>query len=317
MLHLTNGEATASALRLAAIEGDIVSIDDILMEGPLRHGLATPADVLHRAAWLEKRYLIPKADYLSHFGRRDRHARDPGGGKHEEVVLWSEEDLFCQTNLAHFLAKVSDISRLRIAAPPEGPVSRLDAGGLRALLANRRAVRPEVVHAARRFWEALASPHPRALVAFAAERASVWPALSEGARLHLARFPSTRGGLGALERALLATLIEKPRTLRDAFATYARSPPGAYGIGDAQAHAYLRAAATGEAPLCFADDPRALDDAGSDAVWALTPLGLDVLAGRNDAVAARGVDTWLGGVELSGAATPWRWDEPRGALIPT
>lgn len=312
MLHLTNGDATAAALAKAGIEGTIVSVDDILMEGPLRNALATPADLVHRATWLQARLGIPKGEYLAHAGRRARHAREAGADA-REVVLWSEEDLFCQANLAHFLATAARPDALRVAAPAEGHVATLAPEALRERLARRRAVRAEHVHAARRFFDALASPDPRAVERFAREGAPVWPALANGARLHLARFPHARDGLGALERALLRTLEAGPRTFREAFAAYAAAPPGFYGIGDQQALAALREMAR-EPALAFVDDPRALEDAASDARWALTPLGREVLAGRKDAVEARGVDWWLGGVELKGPRAAWRYDGAEGLL---
>lgn len=311
MIHLTNGESTAASLREAGIEGKIESIDDILMDGPLRNALAQPADLLHRAAWLQERLGIPKADYLAAAARRDRLARL--AARHEEVVLWSEEDLFCQANLANFLAKAIAAPRVSLAAPAQGPVATLPAERLRALHASRRAVTPALVEAARAFWRALASPDPRALGSLAPSDA--WPALAVGVRAHLARFPGVQDGLGAPERALLRLVAEKPRPFEAIFpAARVDAALVAYGFGDSQAHALLRQMALGAHPLVFVDDPRALEDGRSPAVWALTPLGRDVLEGRKDAVEARGVDTWLGGVELKGPRAAWRWDDAEGRL---
>lgn len=312
MLHLTNGDTTSLSLREAGVEGEIASIDDIMMEGPWRNALATPADLLHRAAWLQRHLDIPKADALAHAGRREKRAREAGADG-DEVVLWSEEDLFCQVNLAHFLSKAQHVGRMRLAAPASGHVATLSADALRALLAARVPVTRERVETARRFVKALASPDPRAVEAFAREPTPAWPALQDGARLHLRRFPGARDGLGAIERALLRTVAEAPRSFPEIFSAYSRAPPGAYGIGDVQVLAALRAMAR-EPGLVFADDPRALTDGTIDARWALTDLGRDVLAGRKDALAARGAEGWLGGVDLQ--ATPWRWDDEAERLRP-
>jgi hypothetical protein len=48
-----------------------------------------------------------------------------------------------------------------------------------------------------------------------------------------------------------------------------------------------------------------------DARVALTPDGAEVLAGRRDFVDLNGIDLWLGGVQLEGSTTPWRWDGNR------
>lgn len=311
MLHLTNGEATSAALAAAGIEGEIHSVDDILMEGPVRNGLATAQDVLHRAEWLQRRLAIPKAEYLATAARRDRLARL--AARHEEVVLWSEEDLFCQVNLANLLTRPIEAPRVWLASPAEGHVATRPPDALRALLAQRRPVTPPLVEAGRAFWRAYASPDPRAIESLAPDPA--WPALAQGARHHLRRFPWTSDGLTLLERELLTLLARAPvpfaRLFPEANALPALAP---YGMGDLQAHAALVAMAQGDAPLAFADDPRALEDARSEAVWAPTPLGREVLEGKRDAVEARGVDLWLGGARLEGPRAAWRWDEGAGRL---
>jgi hypothetical protein len=42
----------------------------------------------------------------------------------------------------------------------------------------------------------------------------------------------------------------------------------------------------------------------------VTGTGAAVLAGRGDHIALNGIDKWLGGVQLTGAAV-WRWDGSR------
>jgi hypothetical protein len=43
----------------------------------------------------------------------------------------------------------------------------------------------------------------------------------------------------------------------------------------------------------------------------LTDIGRAVLAGKQDRIAACGIDRWLGGVQLHGDADLWRWDDER------
>lgn len=318
MLHLTNGEATAAGLRAAGVDGSVVSVDDILMEGPLRNGLATAGDWLHRARWLEERLGIPKADYLANHARRERAVRTAREGS-DEVVVWSEEDLFCQVNLAHLLTRLADVprSRLRLVAPAQERIGPLPPERLRELLEARRPV-PEARFAlAARTWRALADDDPRGLEPLARGRDPAWPALADGVRLHLARFPHVRTGVGAPEHALLRALAPQPRAFAPLFDALRKDETWhAYGMGDAQALALLRRMARAPEPLVFADDPRATEDPNSPGVWAATPLGAAVAEGRERAPPPTGADDWLGGVRLD-AEPGWAWDADAGRLVPT
>lgn len=312
MLHLTNGEATASLLRLAEVPGEVRSVDDILMEGPLRNGLASPADVAFRAAWLQKRLGIPKGDYLSHAGRRSKWARETTD---REVVLWSEEDLFCQVNLADLLVRLRAARVLLVTpAKDEDRIGATPLAEVPALLDARREVTPARKDAAGRFWRAMCSSDPREVEAIARGAPTGWPSLARGAQLHLQRFPSTTNGLSLLEATLLRALAKERLTFAQLFALTQEEPLAGYGMGDVQALAALRGMAQGEKPLVFCDDPRALDEAKAEGAWGATELGLRVAEGKADAVDERGIDTWLGGVELVGASAAWRYDPGTRAL---
>lgn len=317
MLHLTNGDATAALVRDAGLPGEAFSVDDILMEGPLRGGLRSPADWLFRATWLQEHAGIPKADYLANFARRERVLRM--AGKHDEVVVWTEDDLFCQTNLADLLARLDAArpsARLSLVCPPGERLGTVAPTRYAALFEARIPLASARLALGTAAWAALSSPDPRDVERLAASDCAAWPTLSEGLRQHLRRFPSVTGGLGAIEAGLVGILADRPLPFPKLFERVARGEPlRAYGMGDVQAHMRLRELAAGEAPLVFVDDPRGLEDAASEGAWALTERGRAVHEGRADAVAERGVDAWIGGTRLEGRGPVWRWDEAAGRLV--
>jgi hypothetical protein len=47
----------------------------------------------------------------------------------------------------------------------------------------------------------------------------------------------------------------------------------------------------------------------------LTPLGRDVLDGREDRIRRCGIDRWLGGVHLDRRDGVWRWDDGAGRIV--
>lgn len=312
VLHFANGEATLAGLRAAQIPGDLRSGDDILMAGPIRRGLADAADWSFRAAWLERRLAIPKAEYLVGHARTERALRAAQGA--DEVVVWSEEDLHCAVNLWRLLARLDALAApLSLVLPPGVRLGPADPDTLHRLFTQRAPTARETLALATRAWDAFCASDPRALERLLPD-ARAWPALESALRLHLARFPSARDGLGAMERILLASLREAPATFRDLFgALQKRADFYAYGAGDVLVHGLVADLARGDHALVVADDPRAVDDPLSGGVWRLTDDGRSVLDGQADAVALRGCDTWLGGVELKGADV-WRWDGAR--LLP-
>jgi hypothetical protein len=60
---------------------------------------------------------------------------------------------------------------------------------------------------------------------------------------------------------------------------------------------------------------RALAKAGLIEGDAITALGRQALAGAIDRVHECGIDTWRGGVHLSGKGPVWRWDSRERRLL--
>jgi hypothetical protein len=304
MLHLANGESTAALLRQAGLEGAVVNVDDLWMEGPWG---VTPED---RARELERRFGIPAREYLA----RGRDELLAAALRQGEVTFWTEEDLFCQANLCEALRRFPpthgvDVSLAMPASaeerlghmPPEALARRFEA---RVPLSDAR------LRLAHRAADAFASPDPRAVEALLAEDFAPWPALHDGLLAHLRRFPSVTNGLDAVEEETLRILAQDgPLAFPDLFAALQRAPRfWPLGMGDTQVMAHLREMA----PLARIDGDRA-----DPAHWtvSLSDEGCAALEGRRDALEVRPVDRWVGGVHLKGRRV-WRWDEARMRLAP-
>lgn len=304
MLHLANGETVAALLRQAGLEGAVVNADDLWMEGPW--GVA-PED---RARELERRFGIPAREYLAR-GRDEVLAAAMRQGR---VAFWTEEDLFCQANLCEALRRFPPTHGVDVSlVAPAGEEERLGHLSPEAL-ARRFEARVPLSDArlrlAHRAADAFASPDPRALERLLSEDFSPWPALREGVLAHLRRFPSVADGLDAVEREAMRILArEGPLSFPDLFAALQRAPGfWRLGMGDAQVVAHLR----DMAPLVEVEGPPAEPAHGR---VSLAAPGRAVLEGKLDALDARPVDRWVGGVRLAGRDV-WRWDEARGRLVP-
>jgi hypothetical protein len=298
VLHVVNGDGTASVLAGAGLPGDVLVWRDILVEGPVALSPGPPADA--RARWLEARLHIEAAAYA----RQARAQWDGlrGGQAHDEVVLWFEQDLFCAVNLWAILAWLAEHGappHLSLIYPSLDEVPGLgtvDAARLGALFPERVSLAPEALAAGRLAWAAYASADP----AGPPLSAGALPFVADAFRCHHGRFPSVANGLSEVEQAVLGALAEAPRHF-DALFRGLQAQPGIrrHGMGDVQLAARVRDLG----PLVAVDGPTV-----TRARLSPTRLGLDVLEGRRDALEVRPLDDWLGGVRLTADRPGWRWD---------
>jgi len=245
MLHVVNGDAALALLKQSPVEGDFLVWKDMLMEGPLSAN-GGPIDLKARGDFLHAKYgADPKryrSDMKALFAALDKAARGKG-----EVVLWFEEDFFCQIHLiyllAHLPAGLRRKGRVSIICPDKPLGARLP-GAFPRLLANRLPLQAPLINLAAKVWKAYAANSTAGWEDFLAWAKSgdgfaPWPALRQGLRAHLGRLPTAHGGPNALEAALLRPLASGPLD----FAHYARrvwSEPMVkpLGLGDMQIARY-------------------------------------------------------------------------------
>jgi hypothetical protein len=315
VLHLLNGDATARVFARTGLAGDMLVWRDILVEGPV----ATPGE---RAPWLAEHLGIDADAYVR--GRREEAAALAAAERHDEVVLWFEQDLFCAVNLWFlldwFAARGGSPARLSLVFPNEVDgvdgfrgLGTLDAWRLASLFERRTPVTGAMLALGRDAFRAYASPDPRALETLRALGGAELPFLATAVRCHLGRFPSVASGVDEVEAEALSALEGGPVDFSRLFTTVgvsARVRP--HGMGDLQFAARLRELGRGPHPLVTLDPGEP-----APRLWtlALTPLGRDVGAERADWLAHHRLDRWLGGVHLLGPRPPWRWDSRARRLV--
>ncbi|MCA1814205.1 MAG: DUF1835 domain-containing protein [Halobacteriales archaeon] len=294
MLHLANGDATAGRIRAAGLPGEVAVWRDALSEGPVPNGLASPADWKLRVA----------------AGMPDTMAEDAGllealGGQ-KQVVLWADEDLFCQANLAYVLAHLADdwVGAADVKLASEGHEGLHTPERTATAFARRQTVGPRQAALAAAFWEQYGSADPEPLAELLKRGFPSWRWFGQGLARHLERFPN-ENGLGLAEETALHALHDGALPFGELFRKLQSAPAVVMlGWGDLQVAAMLRDLARAPVPLVRIDGPAA-DPHG----WSLRILAdaNPILAGE-DAIARRGIDRWLGGVHLQGKGPAWRWD---------
>jgi hypothetical protein len=298
MIHLVSGESTCGTLRETSVPGDKISIDDILMEGPIVDGLQSESSWNQRAEYLERYFTIPKSDYLSGKAKCDGILEN--SLSHDEIILWFEFDLFCQANLLYLLNWFAsrDLKQTRLTLVcPTVFLGELPADKLEPLFPTRVEITTNAKQIAQRAWQALSSDDPRAIEQFLLSDTSSLPCLAPALRGHLERFPSTTNGLGIIGQRTLEVLSEGPTVFHKLFPRVNSTPEiRRYGMGDLTLQSYLDIWASGASPLVQ-----------ENGIVDITAAGRDVIQNHADAIDLNGIDLWYGGVHL----TPnnlWRWN---------
>jgi hypothetical protein len=134
---------------------------------------------------------------------------------------------------------------------------------------------------------------------------------------HLARFPSTRNGLGHIQNRALQLISEGHNEFKSLFPQFGKSEP-AYGLGDVQFWNDVMRMSRAKKPLLTVTTPAEPESSSSnsfhDAAFQLTAEGEAALAGTSDFIINNGIDHWFGGVHLT-EANVWRWDEQKQRVI--
>ena len=97
IVHIVNGDSTASILSKSFLKGDIVVWREIFCEGPLHKNFASDEFWKLRYKYMNEAYGIDKLQYFDTTIKEIIKLEELP--KNAEIVLWFEYDLFCQINL--------------------------------------------------------------------------------------------------------------------------------------------------------------------------------------------------------------------------
>jgi hypothetical protein len=320
VIHVRNGEDILPLLRGMG-GGQALSWDDPVCLGPLVPPEGTPGWYDRRAAFLAE----PGGDKTAlraKLAGQDR-ALD-AALDHDEIVLWFEADLYCQSVLIRLLTRLAArpgvLARTRLMCIGDHPdvegfigLGQLDGDQLAELFETRAPITGAQASLAERAWTALCAPAPGPLDDFLSldpAATEPLPFLGEAFRRFAREYPAVGDGLTLTERWVLEFLADGDAGPVDVFvATQAREPRPWRG------DAMLWPVVDGLRPLLAVDGPR---DWYADRVslrsttLGLTGAGRAVLEGAESRTPPA---RWLGGVELGPGRPDWRWDEVAGRVV--
>ena len=307
MIHIHNGDSTASTARRANIAGRHIAFRETLITGPVRAGLSQHDWIEDRARFLSENYdqnlLRTRTELLDQEMLLD-HAR-----REDEVVLWFEHDLFCLINFLYLLGRLGKARHLSIIWCAQ-PLGAMDEAELINVFNSRAAAQPAMIRTAAGAWDAYTSDDATALNRFIADTTD-FAFLRDGFRLHGSRFPSLRNGLGEVEKRAMEGIAAGATDLLSLFTRFDQSPPR-FGLGDGEFLRHLRRLASCAVPMITITEVERENP--PKALFALTPAGQNVLDAKVDFIDLNNAGFWLGGAHLT-RERMWRWDEKRQAIV--
>src|SRR5262245_33939527 len=163
MLHIVNGDSTASTLKQTKIKVEGFASKDTLINGPAP---ATENDHEWRAVrvqHLTDAYGLNPKECEKEFLKQEKALAS--AADHDEVVLWFEYDLFCQLNLLYLLdwfseahLKKTSLSLINVDSFP-GPkdfrgLGELNADELASLFPKREKLTKAQLDLGAKAWQA-------------------------------------------------------------------------------------------------------------------------------------------------------------------
>lgn len=327
MLHIHNGDSSANIAKESSLPGEHFAFRESLITGP------TPAEVSDhewrtiRAQHLSESYGVALQECTG--GLLAQEKKLASAAEHEEVVLWFEHDLFCQTNLLYllnwFAQRDLGNTKLSLICIGEFPgkqnfrgLGELNAEEMASLFPGRQQVTSAQLKLGEVTWQAFCSADPTGIKKAVDSDSSLLPFLGPALQAHLRRFPSTLNGLGRIEEKALELINSGAKTFIELFPRFVEEE-SVYGLGDAQLWLALRQMSAGKQPLLAIENghdvgQQLTPDIVRKAKIEITESGESVWRGEADQVELNGIDHWLGGVHLS-ATNLWRWDNELEALV--
>ena len=321
-LNITNGDSAAGTLSEAGVEGKIISWRDVLHEGPVDSSLSLEELSKGRARFISEQGWDDFAHVSGDFAERDRVIRHLD--YFDEVVLWFEDDLYDQLQLIQlldFFGRGAARGKTLSVIVVDGYIPPLSTEEIKRLDKVRQRVTAEQLELAKRAWKAFGSEDPTSISRLLEESTAPLKYLAPALRRHLEEFPSTDNGLSRSEREALSAIQAGHSTPVAAFLEVARKQESIF-LGDIIFYSYLERLSGRTNPLITWKDGTPVIAPTSESSrqfvegdLTLTPLGREVLAGRQHWQRINKRSRWLGGVEIRPGEDGWRWDPSTRELV--
>lgn len=238
-LHITNGTVLTNYLNELNIEGEKLTWQEMLCEGPTVEQVYSSEFLELRKTFLSTYYDVDlNVNEINLELDKLNHSED-----YSEIVLWFEYDLFCHINM---VAVISLIQQKKIDLPLylvcSGRVNKsknlkglaeLNSGELLKHYKEKVRLTDTDIELATTVWRIYCGKDHNLFKPIIVI-SSTFKYLSSCLKAHLERFPETKDGLTVMERNILDIVKKKNIKSKHHLLGYALNYQGFYGYGDMQ-----------------------------------------------------------------------------------
>ncbi|ULC58150.1 DUF1835 domain-containing protein [Flaviramulus sp. BrNp1-15] len=239
ILHITNGGSLTKVLNELGVEGEKLTWQEMLCEGPTTEMVYSDEFLNLRKSFFNEFYDVELDVKMIEEELNKLNSTED----YSEIILWFEYDLFCHINM---LAVISLIQQKKIELPLylvcsgriEGSkslkgLSELSSEQLLKHYKNKVLLKNEDIDLACTVWGIYCGIDHNLLKPYIVKPSS-FEYLSNCLKAHLERFPNVKDGLNVLERNILEIIDKHAITSKNHLLGYALNYQGFYGYGDIQ-----------------------------------------------------------------------------------
>lgn len=243
ILHITNGDSTTNYLKNLNLKGEFITWREMLCEGKTITDVGSEDFWKTRFEFLNKSYKITKKTFIDFTLKEYRLLCQK---KHqEEIVLWFDNDLFCQINM---LAVISWLKRYRKDIPVylvncnadknsknNIVFSKLNKEEINYQYQHKVLLQQDDIEYADYIWQLYCSDSPLRLeTVYKFNPMSPFKHLSNALEAHLKRFPSLTNGLNEIENNILKVAAKTKHPTKESLVKSLLNEQNVYGFGDLQ-----------------------------------------------------------------------------------
>ena len=238
-LHITNGNSLTDNLKEFDYEGEILTWQEMLCEGPTIAKIDSQEFFDIRRKFLNDRYDIS----VNEEELKEELSKLDDVSQYTEIVLWFEYDLYCHINMIGVLNLLHQKKiRLPLYLVCSGRIagekglfglSELTPDQLLQHYNDKVQLTEEDKELAISLWRTYCG-HDHNIFKPYIVKTSSFKYLSNCLKAHLNRFPNALNGLDTIEQNILEIVREKPINSKHHLLGYALSYQGFYGYGDIQ-----------------------------------------------------------------------------------
>jgi hypothetical protein len=238
-VHILNGDALAGTFERSGIHGEVITCRECFIDGPVSR-VADDSFWSRRAEFIEDQFDAPPGEYAQRV--KEQFQKITRLTSEDDVFLWFEHDLFCQTNM-WFVISLLNVAGV-IHAYRVSPLPRLNTKwqgfgnhtpeDLKASLQNRVEFSPGDFKLGDDLWEAYCQQDMARLTSLSGALSPCFPRLDEVCRAETERRKSSRP-----KKTLQDILSKGYSEFNDIFMQFSQRE-GIYGFGDSQVRLMLK-----------------------------------------------------------------------------